>query len=74
MEGSGETQLRIAVNGSYDSVILTYYVSIITSTRVLEDDNVTIKGVSKGLYTYKSTLGGEITVPMVSVDEIVINN
>jgi membrane protein involved in colicin uptake len=46
MEGSGETQLRVAVNDNYDRILLVSYDSNITSTRVLEDDTVTLKGVN----------------------------
>lgn len=73
IEGSGNTQLRIAVNDDYNKVILVDYQSDIIKTRVLDDDFVTIKGVSGGLLTYKSVMGGEITIPMISVDIISIN-
>ena len=73
MEGDGETQLRVAVGGDYDTVLLVYYDSSIVDTRVLEDDNVTLYGISQGLYTYESTMGGDITVPLVAVQKIVIN-
>lgn len=36
--------------------------------RILEDDIITIFGVSSGLITYTSTLGGNITIPAVSVE------
>lgn len=74
MEEKGETDLRIAVDNNYDTVLLVGYDPSITSTRVLENDYVEIKGVSKGLYTYESTLGGNITVPLVHVDKISIKN
>lgn len=73
IEGDGETQLRVAVGGDYDTVLLVYYDSSIVDTRVLEDDNVTLYGISQGLYTYESTMGGDITVPLVAVQKIVIN-
>lgn len=73
IEGDNETDLRIAVNDNYDTVLLVAYNPKITSTRVLENDNVTIKGVSKGLQTYQSTIGGNITIPLVLVDIITIN-
>lgn len=62
--------LRIAVNSDYDKVILVGYSPSIVSSRVLEDDIITIYGVSKGLYTYQSTMGGAITIPLISVDKI----
>lgn len=68
-EGSS-IHLRIAIDSDYDKVILAEYSSSIVSSRVLEDDIITIYGISKGLYTYQSTMGGAITVPLISVDKI----
>ena len=70
LESETEIDLRIAVDGDYSKVILVYYVPNIVSSRVLEDDYITIYGVSQGLYTYESTMGGNITVPLISVDKI----
>ncbi|MGG0291865.1 hypothetical protein ABEY30_00850 [Bacillus pacificus] len=73
MEGQGETQLRIAVNGDYDKVLYVAYKSDILNSRVLEKDNVTVKGKSAGIFTYKSTMGGEISIPAMLVEKIDIN-
>ncbi|PGM90691.1 hypothetical protein CN958_20430 [Bacillus cereus] len=73
MEGQGETQLRVAVSGNYDKVLYVVYKSDIINSRVLENDNVTIKGKSAGIYTYKSTMGGEISIPAMLVEKIDIN-
>ena len=70
IEANDETQLRIATNGSYDDVILVVYSSSIVSSRVLVDDYITIYGYSMGLHTYKSTLGGDITIPLILVVKI----
>lgn len=70
MEGSNETQLRVAINSNYDNIALVSYTSNIVSSRVLEDDQITLYGVSKGLYTYQSTMGGNITIPLIGVDKI----
>lgn len=70
LEGTTETQIRLAVNGDYDSVL---YCSVPKSktenTRILENDRITIMGISMGLLSYKSTMGGTITIPSVSVDD-----
>ena len=50
--------------------MLGAYDSSIVSSRVLDDDWITIYGVSKGLYTYQSTMGGKITIPLVLVERI----
>ena len=70
MEGDGETQIRLAVNGSYDNIIYGIYKSDIVDSRVLEDDYITIYGNSAGLITYTSTMGGEITIPSVVITKI----
>lgn len=72
IEGDSEVNLRVAVNSSYDNVIFVYYPSSLTKVRVLEDDKITLYGVSEGLYTYESTMGGHITIPMVKVEKIEI--
>lgn len=70
IEGDTETQIRLGVNGSYDQVL---YCSVpkakTASTRILEDDSITIMGRSAGLITYTATIGGKITIPSVLVDD-----
>lgn len=70
IEGDTETQHRIAVGGNYDNVIYVAYPKDIVTSRILEDDYVTVYGTSLGLYTYKSTLGGNITIPALYLDRI----
>ncbi len=70
IEGSGVTQIRLAVNDNYDTILFAEYDSSITDSRILEDDMITIMGVSTGLLTYESTMGGEISIPGVSVEKI----
>lgn len=70
LEGDTETNLRIAINADYNCVVLAYYSSDLVSSRVLEGDMITIYGISRGLYTYESTLGQDITVPLISVQFI----
>ena len=40
------------------------------SSRVLKDDYITVYGLSAGLITYTSTLGGNITIPSMAVSKI----
>lgn len=37
----------------YDTILYVVYEPKISSTRILENDSVIVKGVSKGIYTYK---------------------
>lgn len=70
LEGTSDTQIRLAVNGNYDTILYCSVPKNLTSsTRILEDDYITIMGVSTGLLSYKSTLGGTITIPGVSVND-----
>ena len=70
MESDGYTAIRLAVNGDYDNVIYGQYESSTVSSRVLEDDNITIYGLSTGLFTYESTMGGQISIPGVLINKI----
>ncbi|GGA65188.1 hypothetical protein [Ornithinibacillus halotolerans] len=70
MEGDGYTQIRFAVNDNYDTVIFAEFDASIVESRILEDDYITIMGVSAGLMTYESTMGGNITIPSVIIDKI----
>lgn len=73
VEGKGETDLRIAVSGNYDTILYVVYDPKISSTRILENDSVIVKGISKGIYTYKTTLGGQKSIPLLMVDKIELN-
>ena len=58
--------LRVAITQSsygYDDPVLVRYTGPI---RLLEDDIVEIVGNVKGLHTYESVLGGQITVPEIT--------
>lgn len=70
MEGDTYNQMRLAVNDDYDKVIyIEVAKDLMADGRILEDDYITVMGVSFGLLDYESTLGGQITVPAVIVDD-----
>lgn len=70
MEGDDETQIRLAADSNYDTVLYCGIPKTLTNNnRVLEDDIITIYGTSYGLLTYNSTMGGKITIPAVIVDK-----
>ena len=71
LEGS-TTILRVAVGGNSSNVIYTKYTKPTSEARVLEDDKVTVTGTFDGLYTYTSTLGGEITIPSCVTENVKI--
>lgn len=70
LEGDGENQIRLAVNGNYDTILYCGYKPSIVSSRILEDDVITVYGISVGTISYQSTLGGQITIPGVYVEKI----
>lgn len=70
IESADAIQIRLAVDDNYDTVLLGEYSPSIVSSRVLDDDHITIYGVSAGVVTYKSTLGGNITIPGVLIERI----
>lgn len=74
IKGEDVSQFRFAIDDDYDQVILIEISEDqLSNNRLLEDDNITIRGVSYGEYTYSSTIGGEITVPAVVVDSFELN-
>ncbi|WP_367366727.1 hypothetical protein [Leuconostoc pseudomesenteroides] len=67
IEGDSETQIRLAVDGDSDNIILVAFdPDVLNGSRVLEDDLVTASGKSVGTVSYKSTMGGKITIPAMS--------
>ncbi len=74
IDGDNETALRVAVDSNYDNILFVTYKNNIIDKRILENDIITISGKSKGLYKYKATIGGQITVPSMIADKIEIND
>lgn len=70
MEGDGVTQIRLAVGDNYDTILFAEYDSSVVDSRILEDDTITIRGLSTGLITYDSTMGGSISIPGVSIEQV----
>ncbi len=70
MEGDITTQIRFAVNDDFDTILYGEYDSSIVESRILEDDYITIMGLSTGLLTYQSTMGGNITIPSIYIEKV----
>lgn len=73
LEGDDSTQYRLAVDGNYDNVLYLEIDKDDLAQRILEDDLVTVYGLSVGTISYKSTLGGKITIPGLLVNIIELN-
>lgn len=73
-EGTYSNEIRMSTDGNYDDVIFISYDPGKLDVRVLEDDNITVCGKFSKMYTYTTVLGSSVTVPLVYVDIITINN
>ncbi|WP_318653785.1 hypothetical protein [Finegoldia magna] len=70
IEAGTEVQMRLAVNNNYDTILYCAVPkSEMNGSRILENDNITIYGMSNGIITYESTLGGKISIPSVLIDK-----
>lgn len=67
MEDGKYTDLRLAINGDYDSIIFVKYFGL---TDFVEDDTVKIYGTVFGSYNYTSTANHNISLPAVIADNI----
>ena len=71
--GSTETDYRVKLNGDYDQIVLVSYTGKYDQGQVLKGDTVSFWGDFIGAYTYKSTMGGEITIPALMARYYAIN-
>ena len=74
-EVKNEVQIRLATKknswGGYsDEVIYIYFDDSLITSRILEDDIITIYGISRGLHSYTTVLGANVTLPLVQVEKI----
>ena len=70
IEGDTSTQIRLAVNDDYNTVLFGEFDKSIISSRVLEKDYITVYGKSAGTISYQSTGSGTITIPAVYIEKI----
>ena len=73
IEGDDASQYRMAVDQDYDKMVLIEVPTDQLSSRILENDLITIYGVSQGTVNYESTIGGTITVPAITVDKFEVS-
>lgn len=74
-ELTNEIQIRLATKpnswGGYsDDVVYVYFSSDLISSRILEDDVITVYGVARGLHSYTTVMGAEVTLPLIEVEKI----
>ncbi|KRK93641.1 hypothetical protein FC88_GL000173 [Companilactobacillus futsaii JCM 17355] len=71
IEDDKMTELRVAVNNDHDTIVYCIVpTSILHDTHILEDDSVIIYGISAGLKSYESTMGGQITIPSLVINHV----
>ncbi len=66
--------IRVALNDDYDKVVMVEIHEYMYDDVIAEDDDVTIYGISKGRTSYTSTLGKEVTLPLMYGHYYTINN
>ena len=71
-DGTTLVALRVASKGRYDDVVYVVYYRGSGEARILEDDKVTVYGTSRGLYTYETVMGAEVTIPMIMADSVTV--
>ncbi|MCI5997391.1 MAG: hypothetical protein PT934_03240 [Peptoniphilaceae bacterium] len=69
IRGTTVDEYRIKVEDDYKKVLYVTYINL-TGTNILEEDKVILMGISEGEITYKSTMGGNITIPSVRAKSI----
>lgn len=72
IEGDVVNDLRVAINDDYDKIMYVVYDPSIMDSRVLENDTIVFYGIYHGIYTYESTLGASVSVPLMAVEHIEI--
>lgn len=60
-------EMRVATRGRYDNIVYIYTLGN-HPANILEDDKITFYCTMAGDYTYESTMGASITLPLVQCD------
>ena len=66
--------LRVGTSGYgyYDNVFYIEYYNDGSFPSIIEDDKVTIYGICQGTKTYKTIMGGSVTIPLIGAEKIKI--
>lgn len=67
IEGSDSTRYRLAVDKNSNCVFMATISNSKLKSRILEDDEITVKGTVTGLYSYQSIMSGQITIPACTI-------
>lgn len=67
--------IRLRFDGDYERMVyIMIDVEHVPSSNILEDDELLIRGMAKGEYTYETVRETKITLPLVVADEVIILN
>lgn len=69
-EQGSDSIIMMAIGGDYNSILYITCPTSSLSTRVLENDWITVLGIANGLFTYESSGRGTLSVPWVTADSI----
>lgn len=69
-ESGDSVVVRLATKGKYDNVIMVGIDSDLLDHRLLEDDKITIYGISLGITSYTTVMGAKVTLPLISADRV----
>lgn len=70
IEGFLFNKIRLAVNNDYDKVMVVEYFDSQVNGRLLEDDQITVYGYSRGIITYETVLGASKSLPFAIANVI----
>lgn len=71
-DGTTVVEMRIATKNGWDDIVYVGYYRSANEKRILEDDRVTVNGVSHGLVSYEAVLGNTITIPLFIADTVTV--
>lgn len=69
LEGTDCSSIRMSTSGRYDNVIDP---PALLNVRLLEEDKIAIYGISLGLHTCETVMGGTVTLPLANIGRIEI--
>jgi len=61
---------RVATRGHYDNVIYVKIDNYGSGTRILEDDYIELYGTFDGLFSYKTVMGSQLTIPSMIAEYV----
>ena len=69
-EQGSDSIIMVAVGGNYNNILYVTCSTSSLSSRILENDWITVLGIANGLFTYESSGRGTLSVPWVKADSI----